>query len=160
MKILIAYTTKHGCTEKCVKKLASQILNEALIVNLKAKPKLDISQFDVVLIGGSIQVGKIQKQVKSFCENNLSELKKKKIGLFVCCMSKEDEAIAYINELFPEDLVKTAVAKEYFGWEVNFERMNFIERFIMKKIAKTNKSVSHISEENISKFASTIKNIK
>jgi menaquinone-dependent protoporphyrinogen oxidase len=45
-----------------------------------------------------------------------------------------------------------AVSKCFAGSEFQFEKMNFFERAIIKRIAKTDKSVSQIRVENIDKL--------
>jgi menaquinone-dependent protoporphyrinogen oxidase len=45
-----------------------------------------------------------------------------------------------------------AVSKCFVGGEFQFEKMNFFERAIIKRIAKTDKSVSQIDEDAISKI--------
>lgn len=156
MKTLIVYTTKHGCTEKCAIKLKSSLTGETELRNLKKSAKIDLNDFKVIIIGGSIHLGQIQKKIKQFCLNNLDLLKGKKIGLFLCCMEEGEKAANQFNEAFPEELIKHASATGIFGGEFNFEKMNFIERSVVKKIAKADKSVSKISEENIAKFVDKI----
>ena len=74
----------------------------------------------------------------------------------MCCMEEGEKATNQFNEAFPDELIQHASATGIFGGEFNFEKMNFIERYIVKKIAKIDKSISKISEENINKFISQI----
>ena len=71
-------------------------------------------------------------------------------------MFEGEKAENQFNESFPEELIKHVSATGIFGGEFNFEKMNFIERAMLRKIAKVDKSVSKISEENIAKFVSRI----
>ena len=157
MKTLIVYATKHGCTEKCANELKNNITGEIELLNLKKSAKTDLNNFGAIIIGGSIHVGQIQKKVKQFCLNNLDLLKKKKVGLFVCCMEQGEKATSQFNEAFPEELIKHASATGIFGGEFNFEKMNFFERAIVRKIANIDKTVSKINEENISQFVNEMK---
>ena len=50
-----------------------------------------------------------------------------------------------------------AAAKGLFGGAFNFERMNWVERTITKKIAKMDRSVSKINEDEISRFIADLK---
>ena len=156
MKFLIAYSTKHGCTEKCADKLKNKLTGEIELLNLKNSSKIDLNDYETIIIGGSIHAGQIQKKVKIFCLDNLNMLKEKKIGLFICCMKEGKEATTEFNEAFPEELIKHASAIGIFGGEFNFKKMNLIERFIVNKIAKIDKSVSKIFEENITEFADIV----
>lgn len=42
-------------------------------------------------------------------------------------MIEEQKGKAELNNVFPEELLSKAVAKEYFGGEVIFSKMNFFE---------------------------------
>ena len=156
MNILIVFATKHGCSEKCVNKLKDKLTGEIDTVNLKNSSQINVSNYKTVIIGGSIHAGKIQKKVKKFCQNYLSILIDKRIGLFICCMEEGEKATNQFNEAFPDELIQHASATGIFGGEFNFEKINFIERYIVKKIAKIDKSISKISEKNINKFISQI----
>lgn len=117
---------------------------------------IDPSNYDVVIIGGSVYMGQIRKEVKNFCAQYLTLLKTKKIGLFTCCMSEGEKAEKQLNDIFPKELLDIACAKECFGGEFNFNKMNFFEKFIIKKISKVDKDVSNILQENINKFSVAI----
>lgn len=158
MKTLIAYGTKYGSTEKCANILLERLNGEVDLCNLKETKNVDLSKYDKVVIGGSIYMGKIQKAVSQFCITNLDVLREKKIGLYICCMRDGDIAETEIKESFPLELVNDAVVKGYFGGEFIITKMNFLERFIVKKIAKINIDTSNISVERISDFADLINN--
>jgi menaquinone-dependent protoporphyrinogen oxidase len=157
MKTLIVYGTKHGSAEKCCKLLKSKLSGEITTINIKKENVPDLSTFDSVIIGGSIYAGQIQKEIKIFCTNNLDELKSKKVGLFICGLS-DDKFEEQLNNAFPKELASCAIAKEYFGGEFIFKNANFLEKFIMKKIAKTDKDVSKLLEGNINKMAKAMGN--
>jgi len=158
MKTIIVYGTKYGSTEKCSKLLKDKLQGEVVTVNIKKGNVPDITTFDNVIIGGSIYMGQIRKEVKKFCTKNLNVLKGKRVGLFICGMGDQED-ITQLNKSFPEELLTKAVAKDHFGGEIIFKNMNFFEGFIMKKVNKSDKDVSKISEENINKFANLINKI-
>ncbi len=153
MKTLIAYGTKYGCTEECAKKLAVKLNGTVDLKNIKTKKDIDISQYDKVIIGGSIYMGKIQKEVSAFSLKNLDILKDKKIGLFICCMREGEIADTELNDSFPEELLTKAISKESFGGEFILKKMSFMDRMIVKKVSKIDKDTSTISEKTIDRFA-------
>jgi menaquinone-dependent protoporphyrinogen oxidase len=159
MKTLIIYASKHGCTEKCSNLLKNRLNGEVKIVDIKKDSIPEITAFDNIIVGGSIYMGRIQKEINNFCLKNSNTLIKKKLGFFTCGMSENDIAEKQINTSFPEELLTNTVAKAYFGGEFIFKKMNFFERFIVKKISKVNKDISKISKENINKFAQLINNV-
>ncbi|MBC8059494.1 MAG: flavodoxin domain-containing protein [Clostridiaceae bacterium] len=155
MKTLIIYGTKHGSTEKCSNLLKAKLQGDIVVVNIKKDLVPDINLFDNIILGSSIYMGQIQKEIKNFCIQSLNVLKSKKVGIFICGMNEKEVKTLFSNQ-FPEELVTSATAKEYFGGEFILKNMNFLERFIMKKVAKIDKDTSTLSEENINKFAQLI----
>lgn len=166
MNTLIVYATRYGCSESCAEIISEKLKGEVEIHNLKEGQALDLSQYEKIIIGGSIYVGKIQKEVREFCDKNLEVLKQKKVGLYVCGMLKE-KADVELNENFPQELLKNTVAKEFFGGKFNFKKMNIFVKFIVKNITKTdkslpemdkNKEISTVSLELIDRFAQSMNN--
>jgi len=82
----------------------------------------------------------------------------KKLGLFLCCMEEGEKANEQFENAYPENLRKHATATGLFGGEFTFEKMNFLEKSIIKKISKISESVSKINEKAINEFAINIKN--
>ena len=153
MKTIIIYSTTHGCTAKAVQELSGILSDEVLCVDLKRDRVPELSGYDRVIIGGSIHAGQIQKQIKDFCTSNLKELKTKEIGLFICCMYELEIAREQIKNAFPEELHQQAKTEAIFGGEYNFEKMNFIQRMLVRKIAHINESISQIDHDSIQRFA-------
>lgn len=170
MNTLIIYASKHGTAEKCAAKLSEKLTGKVELHNIKGSMIEDFTQYDKVIIGGSMYAGKIQKEISEFCSKNLSMLKDKKIGLFICCMVKNSTE-SQINSSFPQELLNSTVVKESFGGEFRFKEMSLMEKAITKVVSKMlaktddrlgkldmKKDISMISEENIDKFAQLMNN--
>ncbi|MGI6711498.1 MAG: flavodoxin domain-containing protein [Bacillota bacterium] len=56
------------------------------LYNLKEKKQPILANYDQIIIGGSIYIGKIQKEVSRFCTDHMAQLKGKRLGLYVCGM--------------------------------------------------------------------------
>lgn len=154
MKTLIIYSTKYGSTEKCAKMLSEKLTGRVELVNIKKDSIPDLNQYNKIIIGGSIYIGKIQKEITEFCEKNIHILKDKIIGLFICCGLPEKVDLGIY---FPKELIEIAVIKEVFGGELNKEKMNLIDKMITNIMEKAtakegNKEVA-IIQENINKLA-------
>jgi len=154
MKTIVVYASNHGCTEKCARKLGEQLGEQTTVVNLR-QSSVDINEFDAVIVGGSIHVGKIQSEVTKFCEDNGQALLGKKLGLFLCC-ANATEVEAQIGTAFPSELREHATVVEHFGHEFNLEKLDFFSKLIVKTVAKVKKSESKIREENIQKMAEAL----
>ncbi|EHP50045.1 hypothetical protein HMPREF9449_00634 [Odoribacter laneus YIT 12061] len=70
----------------------------------------------------------------------------------------EKQELEEMNNAFPEYLQKLAIPTAILGGEFHFDKMNFIERFLVKKIAKVNSSVSRLRYDAIREFADRINN--
>lgn len=156
MKTAILYASTHGCAETCAGKLAEKLNGEVHRFDLKDKPRVDLASYDRIVIGGSIHAGRIQGTVRRFIDANRGILLGKKFGLFISCMETGDNARKEFDVVFPEDIRQKASAVGLFGGGFNFERMNFIQKAIIKKIAKTDRTVSNIDEPAIAWFAEEI----
>jgi len=156
MKTAILYASTHGCAETCAGKLAEKLKGEIHRFNLKDKPKIDLPSYDRIVVGGSIHAGRIQGSVRRFIEVHREILLGKKFGLFISCMEKGEGGQKEFDAVFPQDIRDKASAKGLFGGGFNFEKMNFVTKAIVKKIAKTDKSVSNIDEGAITRFAQEI----
>lgn len=89
----------------------------------------------------------------SFIEHNREMLLTKKLGLYLCHMAQDDEAAKEFNKAFPADLRKKAIAMGLFDGRFDFQRMNFVEKLFIKKIAKTYETIDHINHQVIESFA-------
>ncbi|ERJ11989.1 flavodoxin domain-containing protein [Haloplasma contractile] len=159
MKILIVYATKYGSTTKATLKLKEALNEEVSIVNIMENSLLPkLQNYDCVILGGSIYMGKIQKQIRNYVDANLSQLMTKRIGLFICAGSpnKSDREQEFVNA-FPKKLYDHAVCKSLFGYQIDYEKMKWHDKFIMRIVSKSKESVFELSEEVIEQFAKTIK---
>ena len=155
MKTIIMYSSKYGCTEDCVKALKSKLNGECRLVNLKNVGAIDFQQYDWVIIGGSIYVGKIQKEVRLFCERNLKELLTKNISSFMCCTTPEQVNDFFENN-FPAKLLAHAIKTVNFGGELRQEKMGFLDRKLTALVTKTEPMKTGIFYQNIDLLATLV----
>lgn len=156
MKTAIIYYSKHGTTERVAHLIGEKLDNEVDYISLKENPKLNIRTYDHIILGTSIYAGTPSRKVTQFCSKNQSLLEQKVIGLFICCMNKEQEA-EEMNKAFPEYLQRLMTPKAILGGEFQFDKMNFIERFITRKVTKMESSVSMLRYDAITEFADQVK---
>ncbi|MGM0366011.1 MAG: flavodoxin domain-containing protein [Actinomycetota bacterium] len=158
MKTLILFATRYGCTKRCAEMLAGKIRGKVEVRDLANDKKADIDNYELVIIGGSIMAGKMNKLVTRFVDDNLQKLLSKKVALFICCLQEGETAKEQFNNAFPKQLQDRAIGRGYFGGEVDFSKLNFFLKGLMKKILETDKSVSRISVKNIDAFALYVNN--
>lgn len=156
MKNIIIYSTKYGSVKKCAKLLKNKLKDETAIFDVKDKNISNINDFDNIILGGSIYAGRIQAGLKKFIGKNLDTLLKKNTALFICSGGEGKEGESYIKNNFPKELYDHAVAKELFGHELIFNKLNPLEKIVLKIITKSNKDSIMIKEENIENLAKII----
>lgn len=133
MKTLIAYSTTLGCTEQCASRLKEDLGEGVDMYRITRRRKINFEQYSTVIIGGSIHEGMIQRAVRKFCENNLKELLKVEVGLFICCVDPGENEDELLKTVFPDKLLEHALAKSYFGGELNFKKMNLMQKIMTRK---------------------------
>ena len=154
MSSLILFASRHGSVANAALILAGIIDSEVLVAQFGMDEIPDISRFDSVMIGGSIYIGKVQKEVKAFCESNIDELNGKNLGIFICAGEENPEKReTTLKGNFPSLLLDSANAKGWFGREVHIEDMGFLEKLALRFAKGTRRSYSDLREENIKEFA-------
>ena len=156
MKNLIIFTTKYGSVEKSANLLKAKLNGETTIVNLKKNTVPDINNFDNIILGGSVYMGRTQKELMKFAKNNLQKLLEKRIGLFLNCAEKTEKKFEQCKRSFPVELYEKSIVKGFFGDEITWEKCNAFHKLIIKSIKKSKDSYSNINKEEIAKFAEQI----
>lgn len=151
-RYLIVYAGKYGTTERAAG-IIKDNLPGAVTCNLNKESCPNLEDFDWVVIGGSIYAGRVRKEVKKFCRVNLDRLLRKKLGLFICCMYDGEKAEKQFKEAFPEELRQAARASAIFGGQLSLEKVNFLEKFVIKNFIGVKESVSRFRPDEISEFA-------
>jgi len=157
MKTAIVYASSHGTTEKVTGMIAQRLADDQVtIFDLRKARFIDLLLFDRVIIGGSIHAGIIQKRVKNFCNDHMVSLLQKQVALFLCCMN-EPEFETQFNNAYPELLRNHSVSNKIIGGEFLFDKMNFIERMLVRKISGVNESISRLDFSKVDELVADLK---
>ena len=148
-KALIVYGTRYGATAMTSEEIAEVFRQEGLdvkVVNLKDEKVKDISDYDLVVVGSGIRIGKWTKEPQKFLKKFQKDLAKKKVALFVCCGAARpiDEAgkdetkmqeakTKYLDEKAAKYNLQP-VAFGFFGGVYNFNRVSRLFRAFMASI--------------------------
>ncbi|MDW7667943.1 MAG: flavodoxin domain-containing protein [Bacillota bacterium] len=160
MKTLIAYATKRGFTKKCAELLSEKLEGTVEIADIKKSKNMDISSYENIIIGGSVYIGKIRKEVPDFYDRNMDKLLNKNIGLFICGLAEGEVVKKELEACFPDKLSERALVIDIFGGEYNFDKMNFIEKTVIKKIANTTENQEVLHLDRIEKFAEVFNSLQ
>ena len=157
MRTLIAYRTRYGTTAECARTLAQRIGGEVTVVDLADQPRATVSGYDVVLIGGSIYAGKIQRQVPSFCERNRAALLASRVGVFLCCFFTGEEATVQMQSAFPDWLLAHAFHRTFPGGRVIFDRLSLLDRLLARSLPHPAGDLSRLRPESLEELAAAVR---
>ena len=155
MKTLILYATKHGAAREAAERLAKKMPG-AVLHDLKQSDIPTLANFDCVIFGSSIYAGTIRKEAKTFLAKNSDTLKKKKLGLFLCGLNPEEEKRFFASNFSPA-LLAAAKATSFFGGIFDPKKVGFMERLIIKAVAKLTDYADKIDDLQIERFAKEMK---
>lgn len=136
MKTLIIYASTYGYTEELVKKMMVESNNEVDAINIVNSKNIDIANYDNLILGSSIYVGQMHKELKNFIQTNLSEIQSKKLGLFLTC-GFEAQFDTHVKNNFSEDLIRHATSIIYLGGRINKDKLKFGHKLMVNMIEKT-----------------------
>lgn len=147
MKTLIIYATKYGCTRDCANLLKERLQGDVTISTV-SEFSSDLRQYDSIIIGGSVYMGKIQKSITRFCKKNEQILLQKKIGLFASCYTPI-ETEGYLKKLFPQSLLGHALCATLVGGRMDYDKMNFAYRKLFQSLNKVEGFRAEFTEPEI-----------
>ena len=153
MKTAIIYSTTHGFTTSVVQQLKEKLNGEVDIINLRQGHPSGLDSYHRIILGGSIHAGQIQRRLRDFIEQNLDVLANKELGLFICCMHEGQEAKDQLLNAFPEKLHQYSKAEAILGGAFDFDKMNFLERMIVRKVAGVRESTRKTDHKAVERFA-------
>lgn len=136
MKTLILYASTYGYTEEMVKKMVTESDGNIEAVNVSTSRNVELSKYDAVILGSSIYVGQIHKELKSYIQQNLEQLLSKKLGLFLSC-GFEAQFETHIKNNFSEALIQHATSIVYLGGKIQKDRLKFGHKLMVNMIEKT-----------------------
>ena len=89
-KVLIVYGTRYGATAESSQVIADTLRQEGFevkVVDAKKEKVQSVSEFDLIIVGSGIQMGKWTSEPEDFIKKHQMELSGKKVALFVSCGS-------------------------------------------------------------------------
>jgi menaquinone-dependent protoporphyrinogen oxidase len=144
MKTLIVYGTRYGATtgtSKEIEKVLCEEDYEIKVVDAKEEKIKDISEYELVVVGSGMQMGKWTGEADDFLKRFQKELRQKKHAIFVSSMKsvseREEKAedVASSRKVALEDKVAQfnlhPIALGFFGGVIDFNKMNFLTRKAM-----------------------------
>jgi menaquinone-dependent protoporphyrinogen oxidase len=144
VKTLIVYATRYGATTGTSEEIARVLLEEGFdvrVVDAKDEKIDSVSEYELVVVGSGMQMGKWTGEADGFLRKFHRELEQKKLALFVSSMKSVSERegktddVAKSRKVALEDKVTQyglhPIALGFFGGVLDYNKMNFIMRRTM-----------------------------
>ena len=133
MKILIVYATRGGVSRTCAEMLQEKLQERhevtcCHIVDGAPSPE----DFDVVVVGGSIRMGKLNKKLKKYIRENREALTNMPSAAFICCGFPAD-LDDYVETQLPRNL-EFSLGVHCFGGEIKPEKQKGMDKLILKMV--------------------------
>ena len=166
MRVLIPYGTTEGQTARISEYLADVIRDhghEAHAVDIKGSGAPEPDDYDAVIVGASIHMGKHEDYVRDFVRKNRDALERLPSAFFSVSLAAHDdteEAQGYIEEFVQETGWRPGMVG-LFGGALLYTQYGFIKRHVMKRIARhkgnpdtdTSRDYVYTEWENVKHFA-------
>jgi menaquinone-dependent protoporphyrinogen oxidase len=149
MNTLIVYGTRYGATAATSDEIAKALQTENFdvkVVNAKEEKIKDINQYDLIIVGSGMQMGKWTGEAEDFIKRFQTELGQKKLAIFVSTMKSvperegKTEDVSKIRKAALDDKIAkyslNPIAVGFFGGIINFNKMNIITRKAFGTIKK------------------------
>lgn len=171
MKVLIVYATKNGVSKKACEMLAAQIrgFSSVDLYNIEDNPPLPDS-YDVVVVGGSIRMARLNKKLKKYIKDNANALSSIPSAAFICCGLTNDFDDYVVTEI-PKSIT-FSLGIECFGGELKPDKLKGFDKiltYIMRQsiltqdIDKSNRDMIELPEifpDTINALAERIHRLK
>lgn len=147
MKTLIAYASRYGTSEKVAHLLMDRLPGDVHVQDVVDQAEVNWSTVDHVIVGSSIRMGKIQDEMTAWLHSNESELLKRPLGLYLCAGTPTAaERERELETAYREPLRAHAYFVEVVGNGYDFERMGFLDKAIVRMMAKQTVSSLNLDE--------------
>ena len=140
MNTLIVYASKSGTTEEAARVAEERLRGPCRLLDLRDK-KAEIpvlGQYDAVIVGSPLYMGRPMKEVARFCREHETELTRGKpvLALFTCGMGDAAEGESCFRRCLPEAVTRAALIYRHLGGEVHEDRLNAFGRMAMREYQK------------------------
>ena len=152
-KFLIIYSTTDGHTKKICERIKNFLTDGNLVelLSLEDAKKVDLSNFEKIIIGASIRYGKHSNELYRFINLNKNILDQKKGAFFsvnVVARKPEKntaETNPYINKFLKISKWRPNKIKVFAG-KVDYPNYNFFDKYIIKFIMFITKGPTDTSQ--------------
>ena len=159
MKIAIIYSTSSKSTKKSCELLSSKINADVILIPIEKVKSECLLKYNFIILAGSAYYGKVQSSLKIFISRNIKTLMEKPTALVINCEDDIDTR-ERLNKTFTQELVDSSYISSNFGYELNSDEGNILDKRKIKKIIdrykKDGKNLPMLHVNEINNFAECI----
>jgi menaquinone-dependent protoporphyrinogen oxidase len=138
-RILIAYASRYGATHSVAKAIGERLQHLGFSVDvLPMDERPDPAEYDGIVLGSSIRMGRWLTPALRFAETQASVLRQKPTAIFTVHMLNADETessqAARAEYVAPLHALFTPQAEAFFTGEIDMNRLGMMDRFIARMV--------------------------
>lgn len=139
MRTLIVFGTRYGATTGTSEEIAKVLREEGFdvrVANAKKEKIKDISEYELIIVGSGMQMGKWTGEADDFMKKFQKELEQKKLAIFASTMKTvseregKTEDVVQMRKAALEDKVAQynlhPIALGFFGGVLDYNKMGFL----------------------------------
>lgn len=158
MKIAIIYSTLIEDTKKSALLLKDLINADVKLISIENVKDLCLLKYNLIILGVSTYNNKVQGSFKIYVSRNIKTLLEKPTALYVNSDENLDRKVN-LNKVFTKELIESSIVCSNFGYEINTDTGNFMQKRKSKKILEKNENVPHLNENEIRNYANKINDL-
>ncbi len=162
-RILVTYATRAGSTAAVAEKIGEALSANGATVDVRAiKSVREANGYDAVVIGSAIRMGSWLPEAVEFVKKNQAQLRQIPTAFFAChrLNTGDDTTSRQAREAYtaPVRQILTPQAEVFFNGEMNYAKLNLLDRTLAKAVAKSTNSAEgdYRDWEAIRNWAQTI----
>ena len=169
---LVIYSSTNGHTKTICERIKNFLNDDNLVelYSLKNVKKVNLNNFEKIIIGASIRYGKHSKELYNFIKSNKNILDQKKCAFFsVNVVARKPEKNTAETNPYINKFLKTSKWKpnkiSVFAGKVDYPNYNFFDKYIIKFImfitkgpTDTSKSYEFTDWSKVDDFSEEVKN--
>jgi menaquinone-dependent protoporphyrinogen oxidase len=140
-QVLVAYATKHGATAEIAEKIGQVLRQAGLQADVLSVDHVkDLTPYNAIVLGSAVYIGQWRKEAAKFLQANETTLSERQVWLFSSGPTGKGDPVELLKGWrLPKSLQPVADrirARDIavFHGDVNMEKLNFIEKWMIKKV--------------------------
>ena len=74
MKSIVIYATRYGSAAEAARRIRKELACDCTLINIMTESAPPLDAFDTVILGGSIYIGRVQKELTAYIGANRKQL--------------------------------------------------------------------------------------